>query len=240
MINLDNLKVIGIHKGRSIDKKINYGSLIRMPIDEFFEKLKNFKIEGTMTLKKSIENKSKKNIDGETITIRYKIIDKYRIFLFGEDFVNNNKELCTMIINKKEYKICQYYSTGNLELNNTLEIKLKGIKRVTNMSCMFYGCLSLISLPDISEIDTKNVIDMSYMFYECELLKSLPDISKWDTKNVTNMSHMFDGCFSLSSLPDISKWNTENLKNKSNMFARCKNSLNIPPEFQDKWYRFFW
>ena len=41
-----------------------------------------------------------------------------------------------------------------------------------------------------------NVTDMSYMFYGCSSLISLPDISKWDTKNV-NMSNMFDKCHNL-------------------------------------------
>ena len=47
---------------------------------------------------------------------------------------------------------------------------------------MFYGCSSLILLPDMSKWDTKNVTDMFGMFYGCTSIKSLPDISKWDAK----------------------------------------------------------
>ena len=54
-----------------------------------------------------------------------------------------------------------------------------------------------------------NVTDMSYMFYGCSSLILLPDISKWDTKNVTDMSDIFNECSSLISLPDISKWDTK-------------------------------
>jgi len=43
-----------------------------------------------------------------------------------------------------------------------------------------------------------NIIDMSYMFYICTSLSSLPDIYKWNTNNVTNMSYMFENCTSLS------------------------------------------
>jgi len=43
---------------------------------------------------------------------------------------------------------------------------------------MFYGCSSLISLPDISKWNMNNNIDISYMFYGCSSLSSLPDISK--------------------------------------------------------------
>ena len=43
---------------------------------------------------------------------------------------------------------------------------------------------------------------MSCMFYECSALESLPDISKFDTSNVTLMNHLFYGCNSLKSLPE--------------------------------------
>ena len=59
------------------------------------------------------------------------------------------------------------------------------------MSALFYGCTSLISLPDISKWDTSDVLDMSYMFNECSLLVSLPDISKWNTSNVLDMCKIF-------------------------------------------------
>ena len=49
------------------------------------------------------------------------------------------------------------------------------------------------------------------MFYGCNSLISLPDISKWNTLNVESMSDMFSGCNSLISLPDISKWNLGNV-----------------------------
>ena len=70
--------------------------------------------------------------------------------------------------------------------------------------------------------------DMSRMFYDCISLLSLPDISKWNTINVINMSDMFSCCSSLSSLPDISKWNTNNVNNMSRMFDNCILLLCIP------------
>ena len=46
---------------------------------------------------------------------------------------------------------------------------------------------------------------MSSMFYRCIQLSSLPDISKWNTNNVTDMNFMFNGCEKLSSLPKLKK-----------------------------------
>ena len=61
------------------------------------------------------------------------------------------------------------------------------------MSCMFHGCSSLSSLPDISNWNTDNVTDISCMFYGCSSLSSLPDISKWNINNISDMSYIFGG-----------------------------------------------
>ena len=164
---------------------------------------------------------SKKDIS--EINIIYNINLEY-IKLFGSEFVKNNRGVCKMLIDNMEYEIMEKYNVKNYN-NNKLKIKLKGIDKVTNMNDMFYGCSSLLSLPDISKLNTNNVIDMNEMFYGCALLLSLPDISKWNTNNVTNMSHMFFDCSSLSSLPDISKWNTNNVTDMSYMFNRCLNII---------------
>ena len=62
------------------------------------------------------------------------------------------------------------------------------------MKDMFYGCSSLLSLPDISKWNTSDVIDISGMFYNCSSLTSFLDISKWNTFNATNMKSMLFGC----------------------------------------------
>ena len=129
------------------------------------------------------------NISKEDIKIK-------NINIFGSEFVKNNKNLCKMKIDNKEYEITEKYNIEN-NTNNELKIILKGINNVTNMSYMFSGCSSVSSLPDISKWSTNNVTNMSYMFDGCLSLSSLPDISKWSINNVTNMSHIFNECSSL-------------------------------------------
>ena len=126
---------------------------------------------------------------------------KENINIFGEKFVYNNKNICKMIIDNKEYEIQSKFNIKNND-KDKLEIILKGIDKVTNMSYMFSECKQLLSL-DISEWNTNNVTDMSYMFNGCSKLSSLPDLSKWNTSDVTDMSYMFSGCKKLSSLPDL-------------------------------------
>lgn len=64
--------------------------------------------------------------------------------------------------------------------------------QVTNMNGMFYGCSSLVSVPDM---DTSQVTNMGNMFRVCSSLVSVPDL---DASNVTEMRYMFNGCQSLT------------------------------------------
>ena len=181
------------------------------------------------------DNKEKdeiKNEEIDEIIIQHKIENSSRlgnIRIFGYEFVKNNKDKCKMIINGNEGPLKEvYYLKKPQDLNSIIEIKLKGIKQITNMHEMFDYCQRLSSLPDISKWDTKNVTDMSRVFCRCDKLSSLPDISKWNTKNVKDMNGMFYGCNELSSLPDISKWDTRNVTNMSGMFKNCFKLSSLP------------
>ena len=121
----------------------------------------------------------------DEITIQYIIKENQKeIKLFGNTFVENNKDNCKIIISGKEIELKEKIELNNIT-NNILEIKLKGISNINDMSFMFDGCSSLNSLPDISKWNTSNVNDMNNMFNGCSSLKSLPDISKWKTEQRT-------------------------------------------------------
>ena len=154
----------------------------------------------------------------DEITIIYNISkDEGAIKVFGSEFVKNNKAHCKIIYENNELELQKEFDTQKIN-KDKLEIKLKGVSKITNMSNMFSGCSALCSLPDFDKIDTVNVSSMTNLFNGCSSLKSLSDISKWNTSNVVNMDYMFCGCSSLSSLPDISKWNTSNVTNMDSMF----------------------
>ena len=142
------------------------------------------------------------------INIIYNINEKDKeygyIKIFGSEFVKNNINKCKILLDNKEYEISEKYYIQSYN-KNKLEIKLKRIDNVTNMSYMFSRCTSFSSLPDILKLNKNNVTNMSYLFSGCTSLASLPDISEWNADNITNISYFFHGCSSLSSLPDISK-----------------------------------
>ena len=130
------------------------------------------------------------------ISIKYKINkeDEY-INIFGEEFVENNKNICKYIYDNKEYELSPKFDLKRFDKSkDILEIKLTGIKNITNMSDLFNDCKYLLNINEISEMDTSNITDMSRIFSNCESLISLPDISKWNTFNATNMNGLFWEC----------------------------------------------
>ena len=167
----------------------------------------------------------------DEITIIYKKSENQKdkdenednIKLFGEEFVENNKLNCKIISKGKELELVEYIGINKIELkqDKTFEIKLKGIKNITNISDIFCKCPSLLSLPDINQIDTSNITNMKDMFLECTSLISLPDISNWNVSNVIRMDGLFASCNSLLTLPDISKWDTSNVENMYKIFSYC-------------------
>ena len=218
--------------------------------------IKQINLNNNNIIKKDIEeiyNIIAMNNTTEFITIIYKIPpDRDDIKLFSEDFVEKNKGKCRIKINDTETELCSYFLIKNKEKMLKVKLKLNAIltdmslmfrgcssllslegisqshtENVSNMRGMFSGCSSLSSLVGISKWKTANVTDMSFMFHECSSLSSLEGISNWQTGNVTNMSYMFYECTSLSSLEGISKWQTGNVTDMNGMFSGCSKLLNL-------------
>jgi len=119
-------------------------------------------------------NQSKDILYLNKITIIYKINKNNKIRLFGKKFVENNKENCKIIINNIEQDLCEELNIlENFKNMQKLEIILKEIKQINNISHIFEDCVSLLSLPNISELDTKNITNMCYMFSNCSSLLTL-------------------------------------------------------------------
>jgi len=99
------------------------------------------------------------------------------------------------------------------------------------MTYLFYGCKSLLLLPDISKWKINNVKNLNYIFGNCKSLSYLPDISKWKTNNVKISNFLFYGCESLVYLPNISKWNINYLNSGINGIINNCISLSYFPGY---------
>ena len=174
IINSTDYKVIGIKDG---SKEYNCCILLKEPIIEFKEQIKNMdnkinknkiidNIKKEDNLDELIDKNNKDNID--EITIKYKIDDikdSKKIRIFGYQFVLNNIGLCKIMINKNKVDLTTHIDVNINQLNNEIfEVRLKGIKKVKDMSYMFHNCISLSSSPDISKWNTEKVTNMRGVF----------------------------------------------------------------------------
>jgi surface protein len=58
---------------------------------------------------------------------------------------------------------------------------------------------------DAAGLDTSSVVNMSSMFSGCTSLISIDGLAGWDVSSVTTMTEMFSGCASLS-LDSVNKF----------------------------------
>jgi len=111
-----------------------------------------------------------KNTDIE-YNIKYKVGNNEEITIFGKNFVEKNKNICKIIYEGKEYLLTEKFNIKNQkEKIDILEIKLKRVNKIKDISDMFCECSNLICLPDISNINTCKFIDISNIFSGCVLL----------------------------------------------------------------------
>ena len=232
IINLINFKVFGVYKERLLFYS-NFGIILKKPILQFIhqkktlEDIENYKDEITIIYNRAKSFSDKMRMLKDNLI--YYGEKESRNKLFGEKFVENNKSICKMEINGKEYELNSFFQDANNKIKeDVFQIKLKGISKIADASFLFYGCISLISLPDISKWDTSNVSFMSNLFSKCCSLANLDDISGWDTSNVIVMNAMFFNCRSLTSLPDISRWDTSRVIDFGEMFGHCTSLINLP------------
>ena len=215
IISVENGKLLGISDNN------NSGIFIGKIIKEIEKNNEDIQF---VDKKKLNISKNNNNLDNEII-MKYTIDNDKKIKLLGNRFIENNRNNCKLKINGEEKEICEYIEAHDIiykENENTFLIKLKIINKLKNISYMFANCKNLISINNISNLNTSKVTAMNNLFFGCESLLFIPDISIWDTKNVENMGDIFSGCSLITSLPDLSKWNTRKVKNMSYMFSGCE------------------
>jgi len=100
------------------------------------------------------------------------------------------------------------------------------VSQVTNMNCMFYGCMSFNA--DLSHWDVSQVTNMNCMFFGCESFNS--DLSRWDVSQVTTMHCMFYLCHYFNC--DLSEWDVSKVTDMTDMLWKC--NMDELPEW---WYK---
>ena len=237
IISAENLNIIGINS------RHNIGRFMKILVNN----LKNLFNESN-----TLNEKSKGNMG--VFKMVYKKDEGTKTRIFGDRFVENNKNNCFINVNGEKRELSTYIDNSEI-LDERFVIELIETKKMTDLSNMFDSCSSLTYLPNISNWNMENVTNISCMFFECSNLKFekdklnwnisnctdirslfykcssanyLPDISNLNTSNVIHMNQLFGECYSLKSLPNISKWDTSNVKNANRMFFHCSSLIEIP------------
>ena len=171
------------------------------------------------------------------IKIKYINQKDKNIRLFGTQFVENNKNKLSIIIEdlKEHIEYIKEFHQFNSD-KKSLEIYLtdKNIDPINN----YYGCFNIShmfqecdSLYEI-EFDIKNCSfheDLSHLFDGCKSLQEIPDsILDWINFGANDLSYMFHNCSSLKIIPDISVWKLSNLLQMNGLFKGCKSLISLP------------
>ena len=234
IINIKNNNIFGIQNNSG------FGLLLKEPIKEFLEadlkKEKETKkiyqsLKSSFTLKSTIKADESK-LDKE-IGIFYLIAKKPGITvlkIFGEKFVENNKDKCKLILydeeKDEEYEedLCAYLDLDFIISINSgkpiIKIFLKQIDYFYDLSYMFFECFTLLSVEGLNDLYFDQVTNMRSMFHSCTFLQEIT-IDGINTSQVKDMSFMFEKCASLEYL-NLSGWNTTNVTTMKAMFELCE------------------
>ena len=242
-----NFKLSNLTMNSSKDNKIM--------MQNFFKKDSNFSSMRSGDIKFKLKLEGKVNnfiLDENEISIIYntKFKDDYNIF--GEQFVENNKDKIELVINGKNKQLmanCQLQKGENIitikikeklndlsymfnwcdSLKDIKGLKNLDVKDITNFSYMFYGCSSLSDITPLQNWNISKGIDFSGMFCSCKSLSDLNPLKNWNFSKGIYFAYMFSGCSSLSDLKPLKNWDVSNGIDFSFLFSECSSLSDIKP-----------
>ncbi len=100
------------------------------------------------------------------------------------------------------------------------------LNSATDCSYMFYGCVSLVSVPSVWTF--QNLDNANNMFASCTMLNTLP--SGFLGTSITRASSMFNGCTKLETLP--SGFTLQNVAVGGRTFRNCWKLASLPSSFR--------
>ena len=178
ILNLDTLKVIGVHRGYDNFNKERFHNETIMKFQNDFDKENKFKCNIGKIMKESIINFNKEKII-LTVEINEGEIGQ-NIYFLREKFADINLKNSVILINDNIYESKNYFIAKTAGIYH-IKIFFKNI--IQDCDGLFTFCQNITKI-DLSSFDTKNVTNMNEMFSDCSNLENL-DLSSFDTKNVT-------------------------------------------------------
>ena len=226
------IKMLELNKENNIKKNINFDEMVNI-------------LFNSENINDIIEYKKE-------INLGYFVKNKGTYNIFGEKFVNNNKNNIKMLIDGNQNKLTSKWEFKKGEniitiliknklknlshmfhsckyLKDISELKYLDVKEITDFSCMFNGCSSLSDIQSLQNWDVSNGNNFSNMFRECSKLSDITPLFNWDVSSCTNFEGIFLGCSLLVNIKPLQKWNVSNCINFQEMFYRCSSLADIKP-----------
>ena len=237
-----------IKNNNKLNDIINYeiSKVINEELDYINENIYNNKINN-ITKPNYMLNEYKNEIN-----LKYYVNNKSMCKIFGDNFINHNKNNIELKINGKnnplvrEYELKSGENVITLLIKNQLtylnsmfsdcknlkdisELKYLNVNEVNDFSYIFFGCSSLSDIKPLQFWNVSKAYDFSGMFYECSSLSDINPLQNWNVSNCKNFSSMFYGCNSLSDIKPLQNWNVLKSSNFRCMFYECKSLVDIKP-----------
>ena len=148
ILNLNNYKVIGVHKGTKEGKNWNLGTILKSPIDDFIKEISKETEINILLHNKCVSKKTVKVIDS-LFSLRNKLRNDIKVDFFFVDYdeVDKNDEnniiIKEILKNNKDIEICynlviDKYSNTNPESNHELVYQYYYDKFNTDDYMLFY------------------------------------------------------------------------------------------------------
>ena len=178
------------------DKKIKFEEKIRLTneemINELIYEIKNMKKEKNELEKQiyELDNIINKDKYKNEINLIYNTETEKECQIFGDKFVDKNKNNIESNINENKSKLVSIYKLRKGDNNIKMIIKNK----IKDLQHMFHECYNLKNIDELKYLNVKYYTNFSYMFYYCYLLNNIQALENWNVSNGTNFSYMFSGC----------------------------------------------
>ena len=119
------------------------------------------------------------NIKGkyrDEINLKYITEEEGYYNIFGEKFVEINKDNIELDINGEINSLIDKYKLKKGK--NNIKIKIKS--KMSDLQCMFYECNNLKKIDELKYLNTKYCNNFSYMFYGCSSLSDIKGLENWN------------------------------------------------------------
>lgn len=222
------------NKLNNLNKNIS-SNIIDIPLEDASEVINDELESFNEYFNKKYNSYLYENVSGDKniLNFIYNRSEPLERLIFGEKFIENNKDNIDIFINKKKTPITLKYKF----LKGVNEVKVIIKKTITNFEHMFAHCFLPENIEELRKLDTKNGTNFSYMFcYSSPHNYGDPTVFKvlenWDVSNGKNFSYMFNGHYKLS-LTGLKKWNVSKGIDFSGMFSDIDSITNMNLESWD-------